>query len=123
MANFDTPMIIKEHTGSTYTITTGDYGAVHTNRGGGACTYTLPAPSAALKGVWLDIFVVVAGDQVIETSAGDQMVLLNDAAATRLTIGTNGEEIGNGVHLVCDGTSWLCFVNLAAEAVTLTVGA
>ena len=30
MSNFDTPVIIKEHTGSTYTITTGDYGAVHT---------------------------------------------------------------------------------------------
>ena len=123
MSNFDTPVIIKEHTGSTYTITTGDYGAVHTNRGGGACTYTLPAPSAALKGVWVDFFVIVAGDNVITTAAGNELVLLNDALATSLTIGQNGEEIGNGVHVVCDGTSWLCFVNLAAEAVTLTVGA
>ena len=121
--NTDTPAVIKEHTGSTYTVTTGDYGAIHTNRGGGACTYTLPAPSAALKGVWLDIFVVAAGDNVITTAAGNEMVLLNDALATSLTIGTNGEEIGNGVHLVCDGTSWLGFVSLAAEAVSLTVGA
>ena len=123
MGASDTPVIIKAHTGSTYTITDGDYGAVHTNRGGGALTYTLPAPSAALKGVWFDVFVVVAGDNVITTSAGDALVLLNDASATSLTIGTNGEEIGNGCHVVCDGTSWLVFVNLAAEAVSLTVGA
>ena len=123
MARSDTPAIIKEHTGSTHTITTGDYGAVHTNRGGGALTYTLPAPSAALKGVWFDVYVVAAGDNVITTAGGDQLVLLNDAAATSLTIGTNGEEIGNGVHVVCDGTSWLCFVALAAEAASLTVGA
>src|SRR5512143_4241073 len=114
-------LVIKEHTGSTYSIADGDYGAIHTNRGGGALTYTVPAPSAAPKGAWFDIYVVAAGDNVLTCTDG--FVGLNDAAATSLTIGTNGEEIGNGVHVVCDGTSWLLFVNLAAEAVSLTVGA
>ena len=120
MARTEIPLIVKAHTASTHTIAVGDYGAIHTNRGGGALTYTLPTPSDALKGVWFDIYVVAAGDNVLSCAEG--LVLLNNATADTLTIGQANEEIGNGAHVVCDGTSWLVFLNIAAEAATTAVG-
>jgi hypothetical protein len=120
MARTEIPLIVKEHTGSAYTITTGDYGAIHTNRGGGALTYTLPTPSDALKGVWFDFFNVAAGDTVLSCSEG--LALLNNATADTFTMGQANEEIGNGGHVVCDGSAWLVFFNIAAEAATTVVG-
>lgn len=120
MSKAEIPLIVSAHAGSTYTITTGDFGAIHTNRGGGALTYTIPAPSDANKGCWFDVVVVAAGDNVLSCSEG--LNLLNNASADTLTIGTNNEEIGNAVHLVSDGTAWLVFLSIAAEAATTTVG-
>jgi hypothetical protein len=116
------PIKVKAVTDSTYAVVRGDYGSLITNRGGGALTVTLPAPSAVLSGVYVDFFQVAAGDFVITTSAGEELVLLNNATADSLTIGQANEEIGNGVRAICDGTSWLIQVSWAAEAVTSVVG-
>ena len=49
-------------------------------------------------------------------------VALNNATADSLTLGQANEEIGNGMRVISDGTSWLPFVSWAAEAVTSVVG-
>jgi hypothetical protein len=121
MSRVDIPLVMKAKTDSTYSVVPSDYGSVITNRGGGALTVTLPAPSATNKGCYVDFYTVAAGDFVLTTTAGEEMVLLNNATADSLTIGQANEEIGNGVRALSDGTSWLCFVSWAAEAVTSTV--
>lgn len=121
MARVDLPQVIKAETGSTRTVTKADFGALITNRGGGALTVTLPAPASTPIGVYVDFFTVAAGDFVITTTAGEELVLLNNATADSLTIGQANEEIGNGVRVINDGTSWLVQVSWAAEAVTSTV--
>lgn len=122
MSRVDIPLVIKEETTSARTITKADFGALITNRGGGALTVTLPAPSSANKGAYVDFFQVAAGDFVLTTAAGEELVLLNNATADSLTIGQANEEIGNGVRAISDGTSWLVQVSWAAEAVTSVVG-
>ena len=116
------PLIIKAVTASTYTVVTSDFGKVITNRGGGALTVTLPAPASTPTGAYVDFYTVAAGDFVLTTSAGEEMVLLNNATADSLTIGQANEEIGNGVRVINDGTSWLTQISWAAEAVTSVVG-
>ncbi len=122
MPRVDIPLVVEAITASTYTVDGGDWGKLITNRGGGALTVTLPAPAATNKGCYVDFFTVAAGDFVLTTSAGEEMVLLNNATADSLTIGQANEEIGNGVRVISDGTSWLSFVSWAAEAVTSVVG-
>ena len=113
---------MKAETASTRTIVSSDFGSVITNRGGGALTVTLPAPAQGNKGCYVDFFTVAAGDFVITTSAGEEIVALNNATADSLTLGQANEEIGNGMRVISDGTSWLPFVSWAAEAVTSVVG-
>lgn len=121
MSRQEIPLIIKAKTASTYTVTNGDWGAIITNRGGGALTVTLPAPSAVTPGVYVTFHQVAAGDFVITTTAGEEMVLLNNATADSLTLGTDNEEIGNSIRCTNDGTGWLTALSLSAEAVTTTV--
>jgi hypothetical protein len=122
MSRVDIPIKVKAVTDSTYTVVTGDFGSLITNRGGGALTVTLPAPASTNAGCFVDFFQVAAGDFVLTTAAGEALVLLNNATADSLTIGQANEEIGNGVRAISDGTSWLVQVSWAAEAVTSVVG-
>lgn len=123
MAKFEIPQVVKAKTASTYTVsnTSGDWGALITNRGGGALTVTLPAPSTVTPGVWVEFFQVAAGDFVLTTVAGEEICTYNNATADSYTIGTDNEEIGNGVKVFCDGTSWLVMHYLGNEAATTTV--
>lgn len=121
MARTDIPLVIKEKTASTYTVAAGDWGSIITNRGGGALTVTLPAPSSVPAGVYVDFFQVAAGDFVVTTAAGEALVVNNNASADSYTIGTDNEEIGNGLRCVSDGTSWLVFNFLSFETTTTTV--
>jgi hypothetical protein len=121
MPRTDLPLVVKAETGSTRTITRADFGALITNRGGGACTFTLPAPATAGAGVWVEFQSVAAGDFVIDTTAGNQIVAHNDATASSIAFSTDSNEIGNGAWMVSDGTSWLAFIHLADEAATVTI--
>ena len=115
--------IISAKTGSTYTVAfPGDHGAIITNRGGGALTVTLPAPAEANAGCQVSFFQVAAGDFVITTAAGEALATYNNATADSLTNGQDSEEIGNGMTVVSDGSSWLVFQNLGSETATNTVG-
>jgi hypothetical protein len=102
-------------------VTTGDWGGLITNRGGGALTVTLPAPSATTVGAFVDFFQIEAGDFVLTTSAGDAIATLNNATADSLTFGQANEEIGNWHRVINDGTAWLVINGMAAEAVTSSV--
>jgi len=115
------PQVVTEVTASTYTVDNGDWGSLITNRGGGALTVTLPEPSAAPVGAWVEFFTIVAGDFVIGTTAGEAMVLHNNATADSLTTGQAAEEIGNAFRVVNDGTGWLVYRFPGNEAVTTTV--
>lgn len=122
MSRVEIPLVVEAITGSSYTVNGDDWGKLFTNRGGGALTVTLPPPASTPVGVYVDFFTVAAGDFVITTAAGEELVLLNNATADSLTIGQANEEIGNGVRAINDGSSWLIQVSWAAEAVTSVVG-
>jgi hypothetical protein len=113
---------VKAVTASTYTATfPGDHNALITNRGGGALTVTLPAPSETNAGCMVEFFQVAAGDFVITTAAGEQLVVNNNATADSYTCGTDNEEIGGSLQVISDGTSWLVRNFLSFETTTTTV--
>jgi hypothetical protein len=110
------PQPVYAETGSTVTLSKKHWGALVTNRGGGALTVTIPAASSANAGAFVDLFQVVDGAFVLSTTTG--LVLLNNAAASTLTSSEASEMIGNGYTIVSDGTKWLVYRHPAAEAVT-----
>lgn len=109
---------------AAYTLLPSDNGKIFTNRGAaGAVTFTLPTPSEALTGVEYT-FIVVAGQNVTVAGTGaNDIVAFNNAASASVAFTTAAELIGGGVKMVCDGTSWLAFVNLGSETQTPTIGA
>lgn len=105
---------------ASYTITAGDNGTIFTNRGDtDAITFTLPAVTAGLTGMWCEFYAVEAQAFGVAATAGE-MVTFNDKAANSVTASTGSEIIGAGFRAVCDGTSWLVFP-MAEETQTLTV--
>ena len=115
------PQVVTAIADATYTVDNSDWGSLITNRGGGALTITLPEPTAAPTGAWVELFQIVAGDFIVGTAAGEAMVLHNNATADSFTAGQDNEEIGNGYRIVNDGASWLTFRFPGNEAVTSTV--
>lgn len=82
-------------------------GTLFTTRGaGGAVTFTLPAPGAALKGWFFDFVNVVAQNMIVSAGAG-KAVTFNNLAAASLAAQTGGQLIGAMIRATCDGTSWL----------------
>lgn len=112
------PQVVFAVTASSLTITKTHFGGLVTNRGGGALTLTFPAPGTSNAGAFVDVVQVAAGDLVITTAGGTELNLLDNAAATSLTAGTDNEEIGNAFCVMSDGTKWLVYRYQAAEAVT-----
>jgi len=86
-----------------------------------AVVVTLPAASAALKGVWAELFAIVDEDVGFATATVDAMITHNDIAADSSTLATTGEQIGSGLRAICTGTKWLVHPILGAEAVSVTV--
>lgn len=92
---------------SSYTITDQDFGKLFTNRGaGGGVVVTLPAP-ATCEGEYVEFFTIAAQDFTVKTAAAGQLVAFNDATASSIAITAAGSEIGNGIRMISDGTSWL----------------
>jgi hypothetical protein len=86
----------------------------------GATTFTLPPPSPSIAGVSVWFYSIAAGDMVVTGTAG-KIVTYNNAAADSITFGTDTQEIGAGVEMVCDGTSWLAFIALNQSDAAVTV--
>lgn len=103
-----------------YTITDADDGKLFTNRGAaGAVIFTLPAVTAARKGMTV-YFFVVADQNVTINATANEMVTFNDLDADGIAFSTATELIGAAVMAVCDGTSWLMFL-MTQETQTVTV--
>lgn len=94
-------------------------GTMFTTRGAtGAVTFTLPAPSAALKGWFYDFLNLVDQNMVVSAGSGNG-IAFNNAACASLAAQTSSQKIGAQIRATCDGTSWV----LAGESngVTYTV--
>ena len=105
---------------SDYTVVDGDDGKLFTTRGaGGAVIFTLPAASAARKGMSVRFFNAVDQNMTINATA-NEMITFNDVDADGIAFSTNVEKAGAAVEAVCDGTSWLMFL-MTEETQTVTV--
>ena len=90
-----------------YTVTDQDFGKLITNRGaGGAVVITLPAPGTC-EGERIMFFTLAAQDFTVKTAAAGQMAHFNDLTASSVAITGAGSEIGSGMTLISDGSSWL----------------
>lgn len=98
-------------------------GTIFTNRGAvGAVTFTLPAPVAALAGVFYDFLGFAAQNMLVATATPDTLVVSADAAADSLAMST--VIVGNMMRAVCDGTSWYAFgvsTGVGGTAATFTI--
>jgi hypothetical protein len=112
---------------ANYTITGSENGAVLTNRGaGGAVTFTLPDPTASFIGFTVRFFNVADQNVTVRAVSASKLTVFNNAAATSIAFTTAGNLIGSGCTAVCDGTTWLIFLNPgttsgAQTAVQLTI--
>jgi hypothetical protein len=82
-------------------------GTLFTTRGAaGAVTFTLPAITGNMAGLWYE-FVGVANQTFAVAGAAGTVVTFNNAAAASVTCSTAGAKIGAHIRAVCDGTSWV----------------
>lgn len=100
-------------------------GTVFTNRGATSLvTFTLPAPSRALLGVWYEFVSVVDQPVTVTSTASGQIATLNNGSANSLSASTGGQQIGARIKATCVETApgtyqWL--TTGAAVGVTYTV--
>jgi hypothetical protein len=106
---------------ASYSLTDSDFnGQVFTTRGAsGAVTFTLPTVTAAMAGRYVD-FINVAGQNMLVAGTAGELVTFNDLTANSVAFQTAAELIGGACRAVCDGTSWLIFIQ-AEETQTVTV--
>lgn len=94
-------------------------GTVFTNRGAvGATTFTLPAVTQAMAGMFYD-FLGFANQSITVIGPAGATVTFNNAAATSVAMSTAGGKIGGHIRAVCDGTNWYLFGDIVG--VTYTV--
>lgn len=87
-----------------------------TNEGAtGAVTFTLPAPSLALRGISYN-FRGVADQNIVVSAGAGLAICLNNAAAASLACSTAGQKIGSAIRATCTGTKW----SLIGEAAGVT---
>ena len=108
-----------------HTITAADHGSVINLDGtvAGVITVTLPAASAALRGVEFDVVLADdtgASDHVITaTTAANMVGFVADASAAvanvpilaannTITFDVSAALVGDSVHCFCTGAFWVC---------------
>lgn len=95
-------------------------GTIFTNRGAaGAVTFTLPAPVAALAGVFYEFLGIADQNFAIAGAAVDTLLVVNDAAADTLTVSTASHKIGAHMRVVCDGTIWAAYGDSVGDTFTV----
>lgn len=87
-----------------------------------AVTFTLPAASAALVGVFYDVAVIADVTVVIAATNASELILFNDTAANSFTWSTSSEKVGAGARLICvSATKWLAqFITEETQTTTVT---
>ena len=93
------------------TIEQNDFGKLILASYAGATTFTLPAPSAALVGAWLDVGQTVDQDLIVKgTSVANNNAVLTDGVLTsdQISFATSSHKIGARAHIVCiSATKWM----------------
>jgi hypothetical protein len=106
---------------ASYYIKKDDCGALFTNKGAaGAVTFYLP-PIAEISAGWSVRFFVAAGQNLIVTAPSGKLIAFNNAAATSIAFQQASELIGNSLEIIYDGALYMAIVNMASEAVTITI--
>lgn len=86
-----------------------------------AATVTLPAASADLIGVFVDIACIADVTIVIAATNAGELITFNDVAANSFTWSTGGEKVGASARLTCiSATKWLVQL-MTEETQTTTV--
>ncbi len=106
---------------SAYTCKLSEWGTIFTNRGATASvTFTLPAVTSAVSGMWYEFFAVSNYGLVIASNgSSDNIVCRNDAGADSVTSSTTSLMIGFSARVTWDGTGWLC--QILSDGNTLAV--
>ena len=88
-----------------YTIVPNDpCGTTFTNGGdNNAIIFTLPAPAAALKGVYYDFANICTPEQsmTITVATADTLITKNDPTATSIAMSTSSLKLGGLVRMMC----------------------
>ena len=94
---------------AAYTCLISEWGTTFTTRGATASvTFTLPAVTDLVAGMWFRFFNVSAYGMVIASNgSSDNIVAKNDAGADTITCTTTSLMIGANVLVIWDGTGWL----------------
>ena len=95
---------VEAHTTSK-TLALSDLNKIHTTRGGGAITFTLPG-AAGCTGKFVFLWNVSASAMTVTGTSGE-LVARNNAAANAVAYDQSNEIIGQAFLCVSDGTSWL----------------
>lgn len=107
---------------ASYALKAIDAGKIFTDRGAGANVIFLLPPIADIPAGWNARFYATDATYTFTvTSQAANLIVFNNAAATSIGFATSSEIIGGSFEVVSDGTSFLVFVHLAAEAQTLTI--
>lgn len=87
-----------------------------------AVTFTLPAASATLVGVFYDVMVIADVVVVIAATNAGELILFNDTAANSFTWSTSSEKTGAAARLICvSSTKWACqFITEETQTTTVT---
>lgn len=103
-----------------YTVLASDNGTLFTTTGAaGAVVFTLPARAANLCFWFLN---AVDQNMTVASAAGDDMIVINDAAADSVAFSTANQKIGAVLMVWCNAaaTKWYA-ANMSAGANTLTI--
>lgn len=106
-----------------YQVVPGDHGKRFTNKAAGATVdFTLPAITEIVPGFTVSFSsMVLAQDMSVNSSEGNNLVAMNDIAASSITLTTASEIAGCTIVCVFDGTLWICEVHLGTDAQTVTI--
>lgn len=75
--------------------------------GDAATTYTLPTPSASLKGYYYYFYQTDDQNMVIQCATNDLIICTHADAADTATFSTASQKIGACALAICNGTNWL----------------
>ncbi|MEE8607810.1 MAG: hypothetical protein V3S55_09405 [Nitrospiraceae bacterium] len=105
-----------------YTLLEDDSGTVFTTEGaGGDVEFTLPAVSLTGFHAWFFNTNATEREMKVSSAAGNDIIAANDKAASSVTFTTAGEQIGQSMWMVSNGTVWLCFMHLGLLSTTVTI--
>ena len=98
---------VEAHT-SDYAILESDSGKILTTEGaGGAVVFTLPTPTTALKGMWVDIVQCADQNMRVTCETSDKIISQGNLLYDYIENTEAGLKIGAHCECVCTGTKWI----------------